>query len=108
MGSILDLPMFKLTGHHWSDVHGEQPIQLESEVSLRALAAIHLLVPDSGDEQLDAMIRQRLREERAQKAMVGMLANGFGYPNLAASALEMVDDMESASKGASDGTNNQH
>jgi hypothetical protein len=39
----------------------------------KAYAAIHLCVPDSGDEQLDAMIRMAQRERLAGQMMTGIL-----------------------------------
>jgi hypothetical protein len=38
-------------------------------------AAITLRIPNSGDEQLDAMIRQANRRDAAVAAMQGLLAN---------------------------------
>lgn len=44
-------------------------------MSLRQFAAIQLRVPNSGDEQIDAMIRQSNRRDFAGQAMAGLLAN---------------------------------
>jgi hypothetical protein len=44
-------------------------------MSLRQFAAIQLRVPDSGDEQIDAMIRKANRRDFAGQAMAGLLAN---------------------------------
>lgn len=44
-------------------------------MSLRQYAAIHLRVPSSGTDWLDAMIRESLRDEIAAKALAGLLAN---------------------------------
>jgi len=41
----------------------------------REYAAIHLRVPQSGNEELDAMIREAQRNELAAQAMQGLLAN---------------------------------
>jgi hypothetical protein len=43
-------------------------------MTLRQYAAIHLKVPRSGDEKLDAMIRDSRRAEFAGRIMAGMLA----------------------------------
>ena len=44
--------------------------------SARVYAAIHLCVPESGDAELDAMIRKAQRQRLAGMAMQGMLADG--------------------------------
>ncbi len=44
-------------------------------MSLRQYAAITLRVPDSGEEWLDQMIRQSLRDEMAGKAMQSIMVN---------------------------------
>lgn len=44
-------------------------------MTLRQYAAIKLKVPDSGEEWLDNMIRQSLRDDFAAKAMLGALSN---------------------------------
>lgn len=44
-------------------------------LSVRELAAIQLRVPDSGDEKIDAMIRQANRRDFAGQALAGLLAN---------------------------------
>jgi hypothetical protein len=44
-------------------------------LSVREFAAIQLRVPDSGDEQIDAMIRKANRRDFAGHAMAGLLAN---------------------------------
>jgi hypothetical protein len=44
-------------------------------VTLRQYAAIKLMVPDSGTDWLDGMIRKSLRDRLAAKAMQGLLAN---------------------------------
>ncbi len=47
----------------------------EGGMTLRQYAAIHLRVPDSGIEWLDAMIRKARKAEYAGLAMQGLLAN---------------------------------
>jgi hypothetical protein len=44
-------------------------------LSVREYAAIHLCVPDSGDADLDAMIRRAQRERLAEKVLCSMLSN---------------------------------
>lgn len=46
-----------------------------SAMTVREYAAIHLGVPDSGDAELDAMIRKANRMEFAKSAMRGQLAS---------------------------------
>ncbi len=48
-------------------------------MELRQYAAIELKVPDSGEEWLDDMIRQSLRNEFAAKAMQGLLSACEGW-----------------------------
>ncbi len=43
-------------------------------LSVRELAAIQLRVPDSGDEQIDAMIQQANRRDFAGQALAGLLS----------------------------------
>lgn len=47
----------------------------QTGLTKREYAAIHLRVPRSGDEELDAMIREAQRNELATRAMQGLLAN---------------------------------
>ena len=42
-------------------------------MTLRAYAAIHLCVPDSGNDELDAMIKRAQRERLATAAMSSIL-----------------------------------
>ena len=42
-------------------------------MSLREYAAIHLCVPDSGNDELDAMIKRAQRERLAGQAMIGLM-----------------------------------
>lgn len=46
-----------------------------SGMTLRQYAAIKLRVPDSGEEWIDAMIKQSLRDEFAAKAMAAFMAS---------------------------------
>lgn len=46
------------------------PIDCPTQRHLRACAAIHLRVPDSGEEWLDAMIRRAIHQEDARAAKV--------------------------------------
>jgi hypothetical protein len=41
-------------------------------MTLKAYAAIHLKVPRSGDPEIDAMIRERVRRDFAEKAVAAM------------------------------------
>jgi hypothetical protein len=45
------------------------------KLSNRAIAAIHLCVPDSGDEQLDAIIRRAQRERLAGQSVNGLISS---------------------------------
>lgn len=64
----------------------------EPGMTIRQYAAIKLRVPDSGEEWLDDMIRQSLRDEFAGKAMQAMLALAMTAPTpeRAARAGELV------------------
>lgn len=48
----------------------------EKGMTKREYAAIHLRIPDSGDEQIDEMIQRRNRLDAASMAMQGLLASG--------------------------------
>lgn len=50
----------------------------DAGMTKREHAAITLRVPNSGDEQLDAMIRQANRRDAAVAAMQGLLTAGHG------------------------------
>lgn len=47
----------------------------QTGLTKREYAAIHLRVPRSGDDELDAMIREAQRDALATRAMQGLLAN---------------------------------
>lgn len=53
-------------------------------MTLREYAAIKLKVPDSGDEELDAMIRKSRRQELAGLAMQGIISEYSGYAKVVA------------------------
>jgi len=55
--------------------------QPATEFTKRELAAIHLCVPDSGNDELDAMIRRAQRERLAGQALRALLpmVNIKGY-----------------------------
>ena len=53
----------------------------EPGMTLRQYAAIHLRVPNSGDDWLDDMIAKARRVDAAEKAMQGLLA-GVDDPHL--------------------------
>ena len=63
--SILDEPAFPIR-------RAERAADLLLGLSLRMYAAIHLCVPESGDDELDAMIRKAQRQRFAGTALVGM------------------------------------
>jgi hypothetical protein len=44
------------------------------ELTAKEYAAIHLCVPDSGNDELDAMIRRAQREKLAGRAMQGIIS----------------------------------
>lgn len=66
-------------------------------MTLRQYAAIKLRVPKSGDEWLDDMILDSLRDELAAKAMQGICASGPGMgitsQVIASEAYEIADAM---------------
>lgn len=67
-------------------------------LSARQYAAIHLLVPDTGDDWLDEMIRKRLRDYFAAKAMQAAATNpvgadGFTFGQRAEWAYQQADAM---------------
>lgn len=74
-------------------------------LTARQHAAIALCVPDSGTQWLDDMIRARLRDEFAAKAMQATLSNPNGYETpgpVADYAFSIADAMLAArQKGAS-------
>lgn len=70
-------------------------------MTLRQYAAIHLRVPDSGEEWLDAMIERARRDEFAGRALQGMLPvilplSGRSRDDDADAAYELADAMLSA------------
>lgn len=52
-------------------------VQFDSSpgMTLRQYTAIHLRVPDSGEEWLDSMIRKARRNDFAGRALAGMMSN---------------------------------
>ncbi len=80
-------PAFAAPREYFSDDFGNPAC-----MNKRQYAAIKLRVPDSGEEWLDAMIRQSLRDEFAGKAMQAMLALAMTAPTpeRAARAGELV------------------
>jgi hypothetical protein len=45
---------------------------LDAGIDLRTYAAIHLKIPRSGDPEIDAMIRESVRRDFAEKAVAAM------------------------------------
>jgi len=70
-------------------------------MTLRQYAAIHLKVPNSGDEWLDEMIATSVRNDLAARAMEGVLAiDSTSTPEaLAKFAYIMADEMVKAQRG---------
>lgn len=68
------------------------------DYSAREHAAIALRIPNSGDEQLDAMIRQANRRDAAVAAMQGFLANASNkeWEEQAQTIQELADAMSFA------------
>ena len=67
-------------------------------LSVREFAAIQLRVPDSGDEQIDAMIRQANRRDFAGQAMAGLMTKyyhekceGYNAGYVARECVELAD-----------------
>lgn len=76
-----------------------RPGEIETGLTKREHAAIALRVPESGDPDLDAMIRTAQRRDLAAMAMQGMLAEdaeGYTFENLAVGALKTADALLSA------------
>jgi hypothetical protein len=73
------------------------------DIPVREYAAIHLCVPDSGNDELDAMIRRAQREKLAGKALSGIIAHPEGpagdWEKCAKDALKIADAVIAASKG---------
>lgn len=68
-------PAFAAPREYFSDDYGAPAC-----MNKRMYAAIKLRVPDSGEEWLNAMIRQSLRDEFAGKAMQAMIALAMTAP----------------------------
>lgn len=60
--------------------------------TMRAYAAIHMRVPDSGIPELDDMIRQARRQEMVGRALQGLLATGIWTVNECAANAEAAAD----------------
>lgn len=60
------------SAYPWHNAHSIQPVP---GLTIREHAAISLRVPDSGDPELDAMIRKARRWDMATAAMQGFAAN---------------------------------
>lgn len=67
-------PAFPVMGKRWHPDGGFHEVQ-HGGMTLRQYAAIHLRVPNSGDDWLDDMIREAQRNDFAAKAMQGVLSN---------------------------------
>lgn len=64
----------------------------DAGMTKREHAAITLRIPKSGDEQLDAMIRQANRRDAAVAAMQGLLAKGdFRYDAIVSDSVDIAD-----------------
>ena len=72
-----------------------------SGMTLRQYAAIHLKVPNSGDEWLDEMIAASVRNDLAAKAMQSILLDDgtIRFEQRARESYEMADEMVKAQKG---------
>lgn len=77
--------------------YGDGTVQRCEGMSLRQYAAIHLRVPNSGTDWLDAMIVEAKRDELAAKAMQSYLLDkdrdSFTFEQWANAAYEMADAM---------------
>ena len=62
-------------------------------MTLLQYAAIKLRVPESGDDWLDSMILESLRNELAAKAMQGLMDAAMPMPEIAQAAYQMADAM---------------
>jgi hypothetical protein len=75
---------------------GNESFDLEDAgMTLKAYAAIRLKVPRSGDLELDAMIRESVRRDFAEKALVGNVfgENVHDKAALAVSCYKVADAM---------------
>ena len=61
---------------------GQKYPQAHPGMTVRQYAAIHLCVPDSGDADLDAMIRRAQRERLAGKIIMGLVTNPNDEPSI--------------------------
>ncbi len=91
-------PAFLLTEEGWEHLG----------LSKREYAAIHLRVPDSGNEMIDDMIRASMRDDFAGQALVGIHANdgsrSYLTSELAVMAYDQADEMVTQREGESDAT----
>ncbi len=82
--------------------YGDGSAQRCEGMNLRQYAAIHLRVPDSGTDWLDAMIVEAKRDELAAKAMQSYLLDkdrdSFTLEQWAKSAYYMADAMLKAGR----------
>jgi hypothetical protein len=80
--------------------NGISPSGFDTGMTLPQYAAIKLKVPNSGDEELDTMIRASLRNDFAAKAMQGICANsdlgGWSPSIIAREAYAVADAMMKA------------
>lgn len=78
----MDASAFPFTLGEFREDGGRRDVIGSSGMTLRQYAAIHLRVPDSGEEWLDRMIERARRDEFAGRAMVGM-ATFTAFPKIA-------------------------
>lgn len=94
-------PAFASPREYFSDDYGAPAC-----MNKRMYAAIKLRVPDSGEEWLDDMIRQSLRDEFAGKAMQGIVSAtavvAGDYTDVARWAYEYANAMLKARTDAQD------
>ena len=73
-------------------------------MTLRTYAAIHLCVPDSGNDELDAMIRRAQRERLAGMIVAGLAAEPtqtFSYKRATANwCYQVADAVIAAGEGS--------
>lgn len=70
----------------------------EYGLTKREYVAIHLGVPDSGNEQLDAMIRKANRRDQAAMAMQGIRANDHDELDSDCAAIQALSDADALLK----------
>lgn len=80
-----DQPAFP--AHHFDLTTGEHGL------TKREYAAIHLRVPNSGNEELDAMIREAKRDELAARAMEALCVSIENNEKLCRICGEIADAM---------------